>query len=202
MSCDFWPKKRAPIGRSELLGFLFCRFGDRDSLARIANLKARAAPHADVLAQLADLRRNQLRDRDSLVLDERLLQQANFLVELFHLSRHHLLRNVLRLTGSDSLRDIDFLLAIEIRFGHIFLAYKFRIARGDVHGDVVDEFFEVLGTRYKIALAIYFEQHADLSAGMNIAGYRALTGHARCLLGRHRNALLAQDYDRLLHIAL
>jgi len=39
-------------------------------------LKARETPDADVLAQLADLRCDELRNRHGLVLDERLLQQG------------------------------------------------------------------------------------------------------------------------------
>ena len=65
----------------------------------LANLKAREAAHGDVLAQLADFGRYQLADADGLIFDERLLEQADFLVELFHLTGDHLLGDVLWLAA-------------------------------------------------------------------------------------------------------
>ncbi len=70
-----------------------------------------------------------------------------------------------------------------------------------MHGDIVHQLLEVFGARDEIALAIYFDEHTDLAAGMNVAGHRSFAGHARRLLGRNRNALLAQNHDRLIHVA-
>ena len=86
--------------------------------------------------------------------------------------------------------------------GDVFLAHELRIAGRNVHGDVVHQFFEVVGARHEIALAVYFDEHANLSAGMDVAGHCAFAGHTRRFLGSDGNALLAQDHDRLLHIAL
>src|SRR5258708_28579364 len=77
------------------------RLGGRNSLTRIAHLKARKAPHADILTELANLRRDELRNRHGRVLDERLLQQANLLVELFHHASDHFLGNMLWLARGD-----------------------------------------------------------------------------------------------------
>ena len=76
-----------------------------------------------------------------------------------------------------------------------------RIAGRDVHGDVVHQFLEVVGASHEIALAVDFDEHTNLAAGVNVARHRPFAGHARRLLGRHRNALLAQNHDRLLHVA-
>ena len=84
------------LSSRELLGFLF-RLSDGDGLAGIADLEAGEAAHRDVLAQLADLGGDQLRDADRLVLDEGLLQQADLLVELGHLAFDDLLHDVRRL---------------------------------------------------------------------------------------------------------
>ena len=54
----------------------------RDSPVLLADFEAGEAPDGDVLTELADLGGNQLRDADSLLLDKRLIQQANLLVEL------------------------------------------------------------------------------------------------------------------------
>src|SRR4029079_14273909 len=70
-----------PVKR--LLGFFFlCRFRDGDGLADVADLEAREALHRDVLAQLADFRRDELADGNGLLLDEGLLVEADLLVEL------------------------------------------------------------------------------------------------------------------------
>ncbi len=63
------------------------------------------------------------------------------------------------------------------------------------------QLFEVFGARHEIAFAIDLDQHADLAAGMNVVANRTFAGHARRLLGRDRNTLLAQHDDRLLQVA-
>ena len=46
--------------------------------------------------------------------------------------------------------------------GHIFLADELRIGRGDLHGQVVHQFLEIVGARHEIGLAVDFHQHAQL----------------------------------------
>ena len=70
-----------------------------------------------------------------------------------------------------------------------------------MHGDVVDEFLEVVGSGHKVAFAVDLDQHADLAAGVNVVGHRAFAGHARRFLRSDRHALLAQEDDRLFQIA-
>src|SRR5271169_475022 len=79
-------KKGAPAGRPELFAFRLCRLRNSNSLAHVTHLEAGKPPYCDVLAQLADLGGDQLRDRNGLVLDEGLLQQADFFIELLHLT--------------------------------------------------------------------------------------------------------------------
>src|SRR5579872_1725679 len=61
------------------------RLSLRDGPALLADFEAGEAPDGDVLPQLADLGGDQLRDTDGLFLDEWLIEQAHFLVELRHL---------------------------------------------------------------------------------------------------------------------
>ena len=96
----------------------------------------------------------------------------------------------------------NFLFALEIFRGDVFLADELRIAGRNVHGDVVHQFLEVVGAGDEIALAVNFHQHANLASGVDVAGHRAFAGHAGRLLRRHRNTLLAQNDDRLFHVAL
>src|SRR5258707_12778299 len=77
--------KKGTFRRPQLLSFLF-RLRDRDGLANVANFEAGEAPDRNILTQLANLCSDQLRDRLRLFLDERLLVEANLLVELCHLA--------------------------------------------------------------------------------------------------------------------
>ena len=90
------------------------RLGNGDGLARIAYFESGKAADGDVLTQLADLGGDQLRDRDGLVFDEGLLEQAHFLVELFHLAGDHLLRDVRGLPLAIAWARVDVLLAGEV----------------------------------------------------------------------------------------
>src|SRR6266498_287327 len=182
-----------------LLSLLFL-LRDGDGLAGVADLESRKSPDGNVLAQFADLGRDQLRDRNSLVLDEGLLVEADLLVELGHLAFDHLLGNVCGLAAGDCLRAEDILLAL-VSFGRdIFLADKLRVAGRDVHGDVVHQFFEVLGASDEIALTVDLYQYADLSAGMDVLRDGAFAGHTCRLLLRGRRALLAENDNRLLAV--
>src|SRR5258708_7216054 len=100
-------KKGAHRAPFELFAFRLRRLRDRDGLAHVTHLEARKSSHRDVLAQLADLGRDELRDRDGLVLDEGLRQQANLFIELFHLAGNHLLCNVRGFPAGDRLSQED-----------------------------------------------------------------------------------------------
>src|SRR5580658_8946002 len=64
--------------------------GKGDGSGDVADFEAGEAAHRDVLAELAHLGGDQLRDADGLVLDEGLFEQADLFVELFHLAGHDL----------------------------------------------------------------------------------------------------------------
>ena len=170
--------------------------------SRRADLEAGEAAHGDVLAQLADLLRDQFLDRDGLILDEGLLQQANLLVELRHLAVDDLLDHRCRLAGGGSLRAIDLLLALQILRRHVFGLHIARIARRDVHRDVLEQLLEVLGARHEVALAVDFDQHADLAAGMDVGAHCAFVGGAGRLLLCRGHAALAQHNECVFDISL
>ena len=73
--------------------------------------------------------------------------------------------------GSGRLRPVDVFLALKSLGRDIFLAHELRIARRDVHGNIVHQLFEVVGASHEIALAVYFHQHTNLAAGMDVAGH-------------------------------
>ena len=114
----------------------------------------------------------------------------------------HLLDDVRRLAGRGCLRAIDLLLALHILGGHVFRLDVARIARRDVHRDVLQQFLEVLGAGHKVALAVHFDQHADLAAGMDVGAHRALVGGAGGLLLCRGHAALAQHHECLFDVSL
>ena len=61
----------------------------------------------------------------------------------------------------------------------------------DVHGDIVDQFLEVVRARHEVRFAIDFDHHAELSAGMDVRADQALARGPAGLLARRRDPLLA-----------
>src|SRR5262245_19957542 len=191
-----------PAAGSLLRLRILLQFANGDGLAGIADLETRETANRDVLAQLADLAGNQLMHGDARLLDERLIEQAYLFVELRHLPFHDLLHNRRRLPRRGRLGAVDFLLALMGVRRDVFLADELRIGRRNVHGDILDQVLEVVGAGHEVALAIDFHEHADLPAGMNVAGNRAFAGHARGLLSGGGDALLPQVIDSRFLVAI
>src|SRR5271157_2644939 len=106
---------------------------DSYGLAYVAHLEAGKALDRDVLAQLADDGRNELRHGHGLVLDEGLLVEADLLVELRHLAFHDLLDHRCGLAGLRRLRAVDILFLLVGLGSDILLADELGIAGRDVH---------------------------------------------------------------------
>jgi hypothetical protein len=71
-----------------------------------------------------------------------------------------------------------------------------------VHGDVLEQRLEVVGAGDEVGLAVDFEQHADLAAGVDVGADRALVGGAGGLLLRRGHAALAQHDEGAFDVAL
>src|ERR1019366_5039097 len=164
--------------------------------------ESREALHRDVLTEFADSGRDELADGDGLLLDEGLLKQAHFLVELGHLAFDDLLDHRSGLARGGSLRAIDVLLFFKGFRSHVLFTDELRIAGSDVHRDVVRQLLELRSARDEIALAIHFHEDADLAARVDVAHYRAFAGGAARLLCCRCHALLAQYDDGVFHVAL
>ena len=106
------------------------------------------------------------------------------------------------LPEAGSLRAVDLLLALDVRGGDVLAANVARVGSGDVHGDVAEQLLEVRGAGDEVGLAVELDEDADLSAGVDVGSDRALVGGARGLLGSRCHAALAEDDERLLHVAL
>ena len=73
---------------------------------------------------------------------------------------------------------------------------------GDLDGEVADELLELVGARDEVGLAVDLDEHADAAAGVDVARDQALAGVAAGLLGGRGQALLAQERDRLVEVAV
>ena len=109
----------------------------RDRPGGVADLEAREAAHGDILTQLADLLRNHVTNGDGLFLDERLLQEADLLVELRHLAFDDLCDHGRGLAGFRRLGAVDLLLPRKVGLRDILTAHIARIGRGDVHRNIL-----------------------------------------------------------------
>src|ERR1700677_4053186 len=186
--------------RSQLFGGVWLDLGDCPD--RIAYLEAGEAAYAEVLAQLADLLRNQVLDGKRLILDKGLIEQANFFIKLAHLAFNDLIDYLGRLTRGRSLGAVDVLLPLQILGGDVLAANIARISGRDMHRDVLQQLLKILRPGNKVALAVDFDQHTDLAAGMNVGADSPFGSATRCLLRSRRHALLTQNNDRLVQITL
>src|SRR5579883_938576 len=158
----------------------------------IPDLEADKAGHRDILAELGDLGFHELLDGERGFLDERLLQQTNFLVELGQTALHDAVENLVRLPFVAGAVARDFLFLLEDFGRHFFAAQIARIGRGDVHRDIVHQLFEIIGARDEVGFAVDLNHHAELAAGMDVAADETLFGGPRRLLPGRRDTLFAQ----------
>src|SRR5699024_6904139 len=133
-------------------------------LEAIAHLIAGEADDVEALGLLLD----HLADADVRILDERLLEEADLLVELDDAALHHLLDDVFGLALVAGLGDEDLLLVFEVGRIDLLAAHVLRSNRGrggDLQGYVVDDFL--------IGRALGLHQHADLAAHVDVAFHDA-----------------------------
>src|SRR5438105_1242955 len=95
-----------------IAAFVGCGPGEGNRSSRLAYFETGEAAHRDVFPQLADLGGDKLCHRDGLIFDERLLVEADFLVELAHLAFHDLLDDLWRLASCGSLGAVNVFLAL------------------------------------------------------------------------------------------
>src|SRR5207245_11705001 len=101
--------KRSAVAPLRLLGFPFTRLGDPHRLAHVPHFETCETAYREVLAQLANSGRDELRNADRLIFNEGLLVQANFFIKLAHLAFNNLLDHLWGLASGGSLAAIDVL---------------------------------------------------------------------------------------------
>src|SRR6478736_4099079 len=165
-----------------------------------AELVAREAADLDVLAQLADLLREDLFDHLLGVLDERLVEEAHLRVVFLELAFDDLLDRggglAFHLGGG------DVALLGDLGLGDLLAADIGRAGGGDLEADVLAERLEVVGLGDEVRLAVDLDEHADLAADVDVGMHQAFLRRARGELVDLVAELLAEDRDRLLRVAL
>ena len=136
------------------------------------------------------------------VADRRLIEQHELRVEAAKLALDDLVDHVGRLVRVLHLRAVDRLFLLDRLGRHVLAAHPLRVGGGDVHADLLDEVLEVVGARHEVRLAVHLDEDADLAAQVDVAADHALRRGAAGALGRLRQAALAEQGDRLVHVAV
>ena len=71
-----------------------------------------------------------------------------------------------------------------------------------MHGDVLGEVLEIVGAGDEVGFAIGLDQHPQAAARVDVGSDQPLAGVAPGALLDRRHAFLAQQLDRLLHVAV
>ena len=136
------------------------------------------------------------------IADRRLIEQHELRVEAAELALDDLVEHVGRLAGVLHLGAVDRLFLLDRVGRHVLAAHPLGIGGGDVHRHFAHEVVEVVGARHEVRLAVHLDHHADPAAEVDVGADRALCRGAAGALGGLRQAALAEDGDRLLHVAV
>src|SRR5690606_19632916 len=187
-------EKREPS--RALSSFRLCRLPDA-----LATFEAGETPDCDVFAKGCNFFLDYLLHRAVRILDEGLLQQADFLEELLEAALDDLVDDALGLAFIESRGPVDAPLLLQHRRRHVLTGHILGASRRHLHGQVASQLAELLRRGDEVRFAVDLDQHTDAAAGMDVGLNQALGRHASRLLGRCSQALLPQIGDGLLHIA-
>jgi hypothetical protein len=161
-------------------------------LQTLSHLVANEAAHLDVLADFSDKLLDELLACLVIVANIGLLHQASFLEELLESPVNNSLDDVLGLTGLDRLYPRDFALALDHFFRHFVTRDVLRVHRGDLHSELINEFFEFLILRCEVRLDVDLNQNTDATALVNVGIDDSLGGDTAGFLLGSRQIVLAQ----------
>ena len=103
---------------------------------------------------------DQIADGGGVVLDERLLVQTNFLVELGQPAFDDLVHHLLRLAFLQGAGALDVALFIQRVGGDVFFADELRIGGRHLHRQILHQFLKIVGAGHEIGFAVHLHQHA------------------------------------------
>src|SRR6267142_2226483 len=154
----------------------------------------------DVLAGLGDDVVDDVLHGQVRIAHERLLHEAEFLVELLHPAGDDLLHHGRRLPRRGGLLPVDLPFLIEHVLGHLLAVHDARLGGGDVHCQVLHERLEVGRAGHEVGLAVHLDQDPNPPARVDVRADRPLAGRLRGALHGGRLSLLAEDPVGLLQI--
>src|SRR2546426_6000876 len=173
----------------------------RTPLERFPELEAGEAAHRDVDAEPHDRLFDDLLDGPIALLDERLLEEADVLVEALDLPFDDALDDLLGLAGLPGLREVDLALGLELLRRHVLTAHVARSCSRHLHRQVLHELLELGGLGHEVRLAVDLDQDADFAPRMDVGADRAVRGRAGGLLRRLGEPPLAQQTERAVEVA-
>src|SRR5580700_1826946 len=161
---------------------------------------SREAPDANFFAERANRTEDQLADADRIVFDEGLLEQAMLFEPFRELALDDAIADFGRLLGGHRRPELASQ-TLDFRRRHALAVEILRRHRGDVHRDIARELAELRIARDEVGLAVDLDEHADLSAGVDVAHDEPFLGDALGLLCSLRRAALEQQRLRAIHVA-
>ena len=171
-----------------------------DTFAQVESLEA---TDGDLLAQFRSGFLDQFFDRFGSILDVVLRQESLFINHFVNAPLDNLLSDVLRLRLEIFFLHFDFSFArnhgrIAVGGGDVF---NFR-ARGNLHRDILREFFKFIASGDEIGFAVDFAQNTNSRAGVNVVNDNTFGGDATLLLVCGGHALDTQPLLRFLDITV
>src|SRR5579885_160584 len=171
--------------------------------SRFTHLEAGVPSDNNVFPELGDPGGDQLTDSNisGAVLDEVLLIKTVFFIKLPKLPFNDSLHHLRGLAASRRLRAKNFALALKDFRRHVFAPDKFGVRGANLHCQVMDQLLELRIAGHEIRLAVDFDDHADLTPGMNVAADKTFRCGPARLLGGNSLAALSQNRESLIQVA-
>src|SRR5579871_588865 len=173
----------------------------RPPLEGLPQLEAGEATDRHVDPKSDDRLPHDVPDRPVALLDERLLEQADVLVEALDLPVDDALDHLLGLALLARLGRVDLALGRQLGLGHVLACDVARRGRRDLHRQVPHELLELGGLGDEVGLAVHLDQDADLAPGVDVRAHRAVGRRPRRLLRRLGEPALAKQPQRAVEVA-
>src|SRR5512140_1345989 len=168
----------------------------------LADLEAREPSDLDVLAHLGDELGDEVADLELVVADVGLVEEADLFEELAQLAQDDLLHDLRRLLHVAELGQDDLLFLGHDVGRDVGRGDPARLGRGDLQADLLDQLLELAVAGDEIGLAIELDEDADAAVHMDVGADQAFLGGPAGLGLGPGVALLAQELDGLVHVAV
>src|ERR1041384_1672964 len=160
MPKDFSPMSASPL-TFRRMRLYFRALPVTGSGAVFAKVEAPESPDCDLLARLCGEFENEVFDRPSGILDERLFKETDFLIKLLKLAVRDPPDHLLGLLLVPGLGAVDLELSVDGLLRNVLAGDVARAHGRDLHREVPGEGAEVVCLRDEIRLAVHLHHRAD-----------------------------------------